>query len=97
MNPFVEKILLLHKLGRRISEAGAPSQPSREPESIDDLALQELLDRADRIAALIVKREHLDVEDEKAILAAAFLTLRRRAEKTPGSPLATLKSYFLLA
>jgi isopropylmalate/homocitrate/citramalate synthase len=97
MNPFVEKVLLLHKLGRRISEAGDPSQPPRAPESIDDLAVQELLDRADRIAALIVKREHLHAEDEKAILAAAFLTLRRRTEKTSGAPPATLKSYFLFA
>lgn len=97
MNPFVEKVLLLHRLGRRISEAGDPSQPPRAIKSIDDIPLKELLTQADRIAAAIVKRENLDADDEKALLAAAFLALRRRSEKPSGEPPTTFKSYFLLA
>lgn len=97
MNPFVEKVLLLHRLGRRISEAGDPSQPPRAIKSIDDIPLKDLLAQADRIAGAIVKRENLDADDEKALLAAAFLALRRRGEKRSGEPPATFKSYFLLA
>lgn len=95
VHPFVEKILLLHKLGRRISEAGDPGQPTPTLESVDDLAIQELLHRADCISAAIIKREHLNADDEKAILAAAFLALRRRTkEPGRGSP-GTFKSSFL--
>lgn len=97
MNPFVEKVLLLHRLGRRISEAGDPSQPPRAINSIDDIPLKDLLAQADRIAGSIVKRENLDADDEKALLAAAFLALRRRDEKRSGQPPATFKSYFLMA
>jgi hypothetical protein len=98
MNPFVEKVLLLHRLGRRISEAGDPSQPPRAVKSIDDIPLKELLAQADRIAGAIVKRENLEADDEKALLAAAFLALRRRGERGGVSePPASFKSYFLLA
>ena len=95
MNPFVEKVLLLHRLGRRISEAGHPTQALKTA-SIDDIPLKELLAKADDLAAMIIKRESLDVDDEKALLAAAFLALRRRAEKSAGHPSSTLKSYFIL-
>jgi hypothetical protein len=97
LNPFVEKVLLLHRLGRRIAEAGDPTQPPRAIKRIDDIPLQELLAQAERIASLIVKRENLDADDEKALLAAAFLALHRRSEKRPGEPPATLKSYLLFA
>ena len=97
MNPFVEKMLLLHRLGRRVSDAGSPAQPPPARQSVDDLAVQDLLARADRIAAAVVKREELDAEDEKAVLAAAFLALRRRTQKMCGDSPVTLKSYMFLA
>jgi hypothetical protein len=93
MHPFVERVLLLHRLGRRISEAGPPDLSPDQPLNIDDLPLQELLARADEIAGLIARREHLDADDEKAILAAAYLALRRRGGGEPSAgPSSVLRS-----
>ncbi|MFN4281050.1 MAG: hypothetical protein ACK4NA_00275 [Alphaproteobacteria bacterium] len=98
MHPFVEKVLLFHRLGRRVSDAGAPDAPQPQTPSIDDIPLIELLEQADQIADMIAKREHLAVDDEKAILAAAFLALRRREKKSaPGAPSGIPRSFLLFA